>query len=66
MKELADSVRGSVSLGMRDRLNVVYVESSRGDAPGIQLPDVELSYPVARTAMGTRFSRRIHMKTAKP
>jgi DNA-binding IclR family transcriptional regulator len=52
MKELADSVRGSVSLGMRDRLNVVYVESSRGDAPTIQPPDVGLSYPVARTAMG--------------
>ena len=52
MKELADSVRGSVSLGMRDRLNVVYVESSRGDAPRIQPPDVGLTYPVARTAMG--------------
>jgi DNA-binding IclR family transcriptional regulator len=52
MKELADFVRGSVSLGMRDRLNVVYLESSRGDAPSIQPPDVGLSYPVARTAMG--------------
>jgi len=52
MKELADSVRGSVSLGMRDRLSVVYVESSRGDPPRIQPPDVGLSYPVARTAMG--------------
>lgn len=52
MKELADSVRGSVSLGIRDRLNVIYVESSRGDAPRIQPPDVGLSYPVARTAMG--------------
>jgi DNA-binding IclR family transcriptional regulator len=55
MQELADSVRCSVSLGMRDRLNVVYVESSRGDAPRIQPPDVGhvgLSYPVVRTAMG--------------
>ena len=52
MKEMADSVRGSVSLGMRDRLSVVYVESSRGEAPRVQPPDVGLSYPVARTAMG--------------
>jgi DNA-binding IclR family transcriptional regulator len=52
MKELADFVRGAVSLGMRDRLNVVYVESSRGDATRVQPPDVGLSYPVARTAMG--------------
>ena len=52
MKELADSVRGSVSLGMRDRLNVVYVESSRGGASTFHPPDVGLSYPVARTAMG--------------
>lgn len=52
MKELADHVRGSVSLGMRDRLSVVYLESSRSAAPMIHPPDVGLSYPVARTAMG--------------
>ena len=52
MKELADSVRGSVSLGMRDRLSVVYVESSRGGTSTFQPPDVGLTYPVARTAMG--------------
>lgn len=52
MKDLADSVRGSVSLGMRDRLNVVYIESSRGDTARDRPPDVGLSYPIARTAMG--------------
>jgi len=52
MKELADHVRGSVSLGMRDRLSVVYLESSRSTAPMSFPPDVGLSYPVARTAMG--------------
>jgi DNA-binding IclR family transcriptional regulator len=52
MREMADFVRGSVSLGMRDRLNVVYVESSRGEAMRVQPPDVGLSYPIARTAMG--------------
>ncbi|WP_206002673.1 IclR family transcriptional regulator [Paraburkholderia polaris] len=52
MKELADQIRGSVSLGMRDRLNVVYLESSRSNTP-LGLPaDIGLSYPIVRTAMG--------------
>ncbi|OAJ52819.1 IclR family transcriptional regulator [Paraburkholderia ginsengiterrae] len=52
MKELADQIRGSVSLGMRDRLNVVYLESSRSATP-LGLPaDIGLSYPIVRTAMG--------------
>jgi len=52
MRELADHIRGSVSLGMRDRLNVVYLESSRSSAPISHPPDIGLSYPIARTAMG--------------
>ena len=52
MKDLADAVRGSVSLGMRDRLSVVYIESSRGDGQRAHPPDVGLTYPIARTAMG--------------
>ncbi|MNJ24877.1 Pca regulon regulatory protein [compost metagenome] len=52
MKELADYIRGSVSLGMRDRLSVVYLESSRSAAPMSHPPDVGLSYPIVRTAMG--------------
>ncbi|WP_256675666.1 IclR family transcriptional regulator [Pseudomonas sp. R5(2019)] len=52
MKELADHIRGSVSIGMRDRLSVVYLESSRSAAPMSHPPDVGLSYPIARTAMG--------------
>ena len=52
MRELAEQVRGSVSLGMRDRLNVVYLESSRSATP-LGLPaDIGLSYPIVRTAMG--------------
>ncbi|WP_321797643.1 IclR family transcriptional regulator [Caballeronia sp. J97] len=52
MRELANQVRGSVSLGMRDRLNVVYLESSRSVTP-LGLPaDIGLSYPIVRTAMG--------------
>lgn len=52
MRELANHVRGSVSLGMRDRLSVVYLESSRSSMAVNYPPDVGLSFPVARTAMG--------------
>ncbi|MBN3761393.1 IclR family transcriptional regulator [Burkholderia sp. Ac-20365] len=52
MKELADHIRGSVSLGMRDRLSVVYLESSRSSTPLGLPPDIGLSYPIVRTAMG--------------
>ncbi|MFT4069767.1 IclR family transcriptional regulator [Paraburkholderia sp.] len=52
MKELADHIRGSVSLGMRDRLNVVYLESSRSSTPLGLPPDIGLSFPIVRTAMG--------------
>lgn len=52
MKELANHVRGAVSLGMRDRMSVVYLESSRSSMATNYPPDVGLSFPVARTAMG--------------
>jgi DNA-binding IclR family transcriptional regulator len=52
MKELADHFHGSVSLGIRDRLSVVYLESSRCTSPMSHPPDVGLSYPIVRTAMG--------------
>lgn len=52
MKGLADHVKGSVSLGMRDRLNIVYIESSRAEASMTFPPDVGLSFPIASTAIG--------------
>ncbi len=52
MKGLADYVNGSVSLGMRDRLNMVYIESSRAEASMTFPPDVGLSFPILNTAIG--------------
>ena len=52
MKGLADHVNGSVSLGIRDRLNMVYIESSRAEASMTFPPDVGLSFPIVRTAIG--------------
>lgn len=52
MKQLADQVGGSVSLGMRDRLRMVYVETSRGHDAIAFRPDIGASLPMLATAMG--------------
>ncbi|HWM48855.1 MAG TPA: IclR family transcriptional regulator [Xanthobacteraceae bacterium] len=56
MKELADYAGGSVSMGIRDRLNVVYVETSRSSSMfSRQLSDIGLSQPIAATAIGRAY-----------
>jgi DNA-binding IclR family transcriptional regulator len=53
MNELASALRCSVSMGIRDRLSIVYVETSRSMATqGAQLSDIGLRYPIASTAIG--------------
>ncbi|MEN7530106.1 MULTISPECIES: IclR family transcriptional regulator [unclassified Cupriavidus] len=52
MKALADRVGGSVSLGLRDRLRMVYVESSRGHDAIVFRPDIGASLPILPSAMG--------------
>jgi DNA-binding IclR family transcriptional regulator len=56
MKELADYAGGSVSMGIRDRLNIVYVETSRSSSMfSRQLSDIGLSQPIAATAIGRAY-----------
>lgn len=58
MDALAESTGGQVSLGMRDRQNIVLVETSRahGATPaGGPVADVGLSLPIAGTAIGRAF-----------
>jgi DNA-binding IclR family transcriptional regulator len=55
MKELADYCRGSVSMGIRDRLNMVYVESSRNGNALTMLPDIGTAVPIAQAAIGRAF-----------
>lgn len=56
MNELADYVRGSVSMGIRDRLNIVYVETSRSySAYHSQLSDIGMSHPIAGSAIGRAY-----------
>lgn len=52
MKRLADAVGGTVSLGMRDRIRMVYVETSRGHDLSAWRPDIGASIPMLPTAMG--------------
>lgn len=52
MKELADATRGSVSLGMRDRTQMVYVETSRRHESLAFRPDTGATLPVLASAMG--------------
>lgn len=52
MQELADSTNASVSLGSRDRLSMIYIESCRGKGPVTLRLDVGSRIPLATTAMG--------------
>lgn len=52
MKELADQVNGSVSAGLRDRINMVYVETCRANEALPRRPDIGSSLPIVRSAMG--------------
>ena len=55
LKELADYCNGSVSMGVRDRLSMVYVESSRSGNGITTLPDIGTSVPIAQSVIGRAF-----------
>lgn len=52
MHELAESVRGTVSIGLLDGTAMIYVESARSGHVGPHVPDIGLPIPVVSTAMG--------------
>ena len=54
MKELADYTNGSVNMGIRDRLSMVYVEACRSGNL-TNLPDIGTSIPIAQSVMGRAF-----------
>ena len=55
MKEIADYCNGSVSMGVRDRLNMVYVESCRSGNGVATLPDIGTSVPISQSVIGRAF-----------
>jgi len=52
MQELAEYAQASVSLGVQDRLNMLYIEAYRSSATVTLTLDVGSQIPVATTAMG--------------
>lgn len=52
MQDLAESVRGTVSIGLLDGTAAIYVESARSGNVGPHVPDIGLPIPVISTAMG--------------
>jgi DNA-binding IclR family transcriptional regulator len=52
MQELAESVRGTVSIGLLDGTAMVYVETARSGNVGAHVPDIGMPIPVVLTAMG--------------
>lgn len=56
MNELASELRASIALGIRDRLNMVYVETSRSNT-GFAPPfaDIGYSHPMVATSMGRAY-----------
>jgi DNA-binding IclR family transcriptional regulator len=59
MRELANAARGSVSLGMRDRTNMVYIETSRGHDAITFRPDIGASLHIVRSAMGRAWAAHL-------
>jgi DNA-binding IclR family transcriptional regulator len=55
MKELADYCNGWVSMGVRDRLNMVYVETCRSGNGITTLPDIGTSVPISQSVIGRAF-----------
>lgn len=52
MQELANSVRGTVSIGLMDGNNLVYVESARAAETVAHTPDIGSTIPLPQAAMG--------------
>src|SRR4051794_9020230 len=52
MQELAQSVRGTVSIGLLDATSMIYVETARSGDVGPHVPDIGMPIPVVLTAMG--------------
>ncbi|RXG91065.1 IclR family transcriptional regulator [Bradyrhizobium zhanjiangense] len=52
MQELAQSVRGTVSIGLLDATSMIYVETARSGDVGPHVPDIGMPISVAMTAMG--------------
>lgn len=62
MKALADRIGAAVSLGTRDRINMVYVETARSTEQMAFTPDIGATLPMLTTAMGRAWLCRASAK----
>lgn len=52
MRELSEQTGGAVSLGIRERIHMIYVETSRSTDKLVMTPDIGAPLPILTTAMG--------------
>jgi len=55
MRELANYAKGWVSIGVRDRLNMIYIDSERSSSILRVKPDVGQSFPILVSSMGRAY-----------
>ncbi|MFS8978600.1 IclR family transcriptional regulator [Cupriavidus necator] len=59
MERLADEVDGAVSLGIRDRTQMIYVETARSTDDLVVTPDIGAALPMLTTAIGRAWLWRV-------
>lgn len=64
MQELATEIGGSVAMGIRDRLNIVYVEASRSqDVYAPPYTETGYTHPIAATSIGRAYLAACDLRT---
>jgi len=55
MRELAEAVSGQVSMGIRDRFTMTFIESSRSPNHRLTMPEIGGTVPLLQSAMGRAY-----------
>jgi len=66
MKALADEIGGAVSLGIRDRTQMIYVETARSTDNLVVPPDIGAALPMLTTAIGKAWLWRVPAELRDP
>jgi len=66
MKALADEVGGAVSLGVRDRTQMIYVETALSTDSLVVQPDIGAALPMLTTAIGKAWLSRVPAELRDP
>ena len=66
MQDLTNGVRGTVSIGLLDGTNLVYVESARATEMAAHIPDIGSTIPLPRAAMGRALLSMLDDPSSRP